>query len=239
MIFSTWGNFKRECSMANRSRGRPAGESGTQEAIIAAARAQFGERGFTSTTLRSIARAAGVDHRLVLHYFGSKDELFKAAVQLPIAPELVVERVFAGDDADVGRRAAELMITVLDDPQSRSAVLGLLRAAVTEPSAAQLIRDLLAERMLLPVARRVGGDRPELRASLVATSVIGLAVGRHVVGLAAMAGASRAEMVSALAPVIDHYLRGDWLPADDPASAGQEAAPTAPSATGGTEGRRQ
>lgn len=196
--------------MAKRGRGRPPGESGTREAIIGEARRQFGEQGYRRTTLRSIAAAADVDPRLVLHYFGSKRDLFLESVELPIEPERVVETVFAHGPDGVGRRAVELILAVLDDAQSRQALIGLLRAAVSEPEAAELIRVLLSARILLPIARRLGAPQPELRASLAGSQIVGLAIARHVVALEPLTRASRDELVRGLAPVIEHYLGGDW-----------------------------
>jgi hypothetical protein len=103
------------------------------------------------------------------------------------------------------------MVSVLDDPDTRRPLVALLRAAVTEPEAAELIRRVLTERMLLPMAERVGGARPELRASLVASQLVGVTVVRHVVGLGPLAGASREQLIRALEPVFEHYLRGDWV----------------------------
>jgi AcrR family transcriptional regulator len=195
--------------MAKRGRGRPPGESGTREAILAEARRQFGDVGYRSTTLRSIALGAGVDARLLLHYFGSKQELFAESVELPLPPERVLAVVFADGDEHAARNAARLMVTVLEDPDSRRSLTALLRAAVSEPEAAELIRDLLTRRMLMPIASRLGGERPELRASLVAAQLVGLTIVRHVVGMRPLAEASREELVRALEPVFEHYVHGD------------------------------
>ena len=111
--------------MAKRGRGRPTGETGSREAIIEAARRQFGDVGYRRTSLRSIGRAAGVDPRLVLHYFGSKQELFRQSVELPMDPERVVEFVFSRGPENVARNAAEMMVGVLEDPRSQRALTGL------------------------------------------------------------------------------------------------------------------
>jgi AcrR family transcriptional regulator len=198
-------------AVAKRGRGRPPGESQTREAIVTEARHQFSELGYGRTTLRGIARGAGVDPRLLLHYFGSKQELFTASVELPIDPERVIGTVFGEGPEQVAANAAQLMATVIDDPDSRRPLLALLRAAVTEPEAADLVRRVLTERMLLPMASHVGGDRPELRASMMASSLLGLMVVRHVVGIEPLARASREELIRALEPVFEHYLHGDWV----------------------------
>lgn len=195
-------------AMGTRGR-RPAG-SGTREAIVVEARRQFAERGYAGTTLRSVATGAGVDPRLVLHYFGSKQGLYSDSVELPLPPELILERVFAGGDDGVAARAAELFVSVLDDPVSRDVLVALLRAAASEPEAAEAIRELVSRRLLMPLTERVGGPDPGLRASLMASQLVGLAMARHVVAIGPLAAASHDELVRALTPVLDHFLRGDW-----------------------------
>ncbi len=195
--------------MATRGR-RPVG-SGTRAAIIDEARRQFGERGYAGTTLRSVATGAGVDPKLVLHYFGSKQGLFAQSVELPLPPELVLAQVFTGDRARVPERAARILVEVLEEAAVRDSFTALLRAAVSEPEAAEVIRGVLATRMLLPVAERVGGDRPELRAAMMASQLVGLVMARYVVGIPPLVAATSAELVAALTPVFRHYLEGDWV----------------------------
>lgn len=193
-----------------RTRGRRPGGLDTRSAIVGEARRQFGDTGYASTTLRSVAAGAGVDPRLVLHYFGSKRGLFLEAVELPVDPSIVVSQAFRGDSGTVGERVATLILDVLDDPTARQSIMGILRWAVTDPEAAELVRDILSERLLLPIARELTADQPELRASLVATHVVGLAIARHVVGVEPLASASRETLLAALAPAITHYLLGAW-----------------------------
>src|SRR6266700_1597398 len=86
-----------------RRAGRPAGSPPNRETILAAARQQFAERGYDSATIRGIAARAGVDPALVHHYFGSKDRLFLAALQLQASPsEVVAEVLEGGQDAGAG-----------------------------------------------------------------------------------------------------------------------------------------
>ena len=199
--------------VTKRGRGRPPGESVAREAIIREARRQFADGGYRSTSLRSIGRGAGVDARLVLHYFGSKRELFAESVELPLEQEQVIAIVFADGDDRAAANAANLLVNVLESPDTRRPLLALLRAAVTEPEAAELIRDLLTRRLLLPIATRLGGERAPLRASFVASQLVGLAIVRYVVQIAPLAEASREELVRALVPVFEHYLHGDWVAA--------------------------
>lgn len=197
--------------MQKSRRGRRAGGSDTRNDILEAARLQFGELGYGHTTLRSVAAVAGVDPRLVLHYFGSKQRLFIESVELPVDPELVFGSLFEGRREGAGQRAAQLFLAAMEDTETQRAMIGLIRAAASEPEAAELIREVLTQRILMPLASRVGADQPELRASLMASQVVGLMMARYVVGLQPLASASREQLVRALTPVFDHYLAGAWV----------------------------
>ena len=63
--------------------GPQAGESRYPASVLDAARATFAELGFTGASIRKIASTAGVDAALVHHYFGSKEKLFLATVEVP------------------------------------------------------------------------------------------------------------------------------------------------------------
>lgn len=196
---------------ATRGR-RPAG-SGTREAILAAASRAFAEQGYPRTTLRAIARDAGVDTRLVTHYFGTKQDLFVAVVELPFDPEEVMAGVLGPGTDGVGHRLATFAVGMLETPEARRTMTGLLRAAASEEEAALRVRDLLVARLLTPLAHHIGGDRPDLRAALTGAQMAGLVVARHIVGLPRLAEATPEELVAAVGPVLQHYLAGDLSPA--------------------------
>jgi AcrR family transcriptional regulator len=189
-----------------KPRGLRPGESHAREAILAAARRQFAEHGFRSTTLRQVAADAGVNVRLVTHYFGSKADLFVAAVELPFDPEPTFDALLAGGRDGLGVRLAEFVLGVMDDPAGRETMTGLLRAAASEEQAAVLVRHRLVEQILLPLARRIGTDHPELRASFLGSQIGGLAFTRHVLELPELVAADHHVLVDMLAPVLDRYL---------------------------------
>jgi AcrR family transcriptional regulator len=194
------------------TRGRRPAGSGTREAILAAASRAFAEQGYPRTTLRAIARDAGVDTRLVTHYFGSKQDLFVQVVELPFDPEVAMAAVLGPGPDGVGHRLASFAVGMLETPSARRTMTGLLRAAASEEEAAVRVRDLLVSRLLTPLARHIGGDQPELRASLTGAQIAGLAFARHIVGLPRLAEASPEELVAAVGPVLQHYLTGSISP---------------------------
>lgn len=192
-----------------RARGRRPGAASTREDIIEEARRQFGEFGYRRTTMRGIARGAGVDPRMILHFFGSKQELFAATIEVPFEPEAAFEALFAGGAVGIGQRIAEFILSVLDDPRGQRTATSVIRAAVSEPEAAALVREFLTQRMLLPLARRVSHDHAELRASLIGAQVVGLIMARYVVALKPLSAATHEDLVLALTPVFEYYLFGD------------------------------
>ncbi|WP_407341681.1 TetR/AcrR family transcriptional regulator [Pengzhenrongella phosphoraccumulans] len=104
-----------------RSRGpRPAGED-TRAAILVAAQVEFAESGFDATSVRAVARRAGVDPALVRHYFGSKSDLFVALNGLPERPGQILGALFDAGTDGVGRRMVALFFTLWDTPRGGSA----------------------------------------------------------------------------------------------------------------------
>ena len=198
---------------ASRRSGRRPGESGTREAILAAATASFGTRGYAATTIRGVAREAGVDTALVHHYFGSKQELFAAAMQLPVDPVTIVPILLAEGVDGLGDRLVRLFLSVWDGTPGQGPMLALIRSAVSHEQAATLLREFVTDVLLGPIARAVGGDRPELRASLVASQMVGLSMARYVVRIEPLTSADADTVAAAVGPTIQRYLSG---PLDGP-----------------------
>lgn len=178
----------------------------TREAIAAAAGRLFAARGFDRTSVRAIAREAAVDPALVTHYFGSKQGLFIEVSRFPIEPELLVEQVVAGDRDAVGIRLATLVVGVLESPEGRGRITALVRAAASEPAAAEAMRHLIEAGVIGPIARALGSDRPELRATFAGSQFVGLVMARYIVGVQPLASAPADEVARTIAPVLQHYL---------------------------------
>ena len=84
--------------------------------------------------------------------------------------------------------------------------LARVRAAASEPNAAAVLRDQIAAELVAPLARRLGVDRPDLRAALVSSQLIGFVVARWIVEIEALGKLTQGQAVTALAPVLQHYL---------------------------------
>ena len=192
---------------AGRRTGRRPGDSGAREAILAAARHSFGTSGYSGTTIRGVARAAGVDAALVHHYFGSKDELFAACLELPADPTVLVPGLLAGGPDGLGERVVRTFLGIWDATPGQGPMLALLRSAVSDERAAHSLRDFLTRVVLGPLAESFGGEGAPMRASLAASQMLGLAVARYVLHLEPLASASADELAPVLGETFDRYLR--------------------------------
>lgn len=202
--------------------GRRPGASDTKERILAAARTAFAEAGFDGATIRVIAARAGVDPALVHHYFGSKQRLFVAAMELPVDPAAVAPTLLTGDPAGVGHRIVRFVLGLWDDPATRPVMLGIVRSAASDPVAAGMLRAILAEGPFAAIIRAVMTEEPyasvvgplgradaELRATLVGSQLVGLLMARAVVAVEPLASTPAEVIVAAVGPTIQRYLVGD------------------------------
>lgn len=188
--------------------GRRPGDSGTRDRILETARRQFGELGYDRTTVRGIAAEAGVDPALVAHFFGSKQRLFASAVELPFDPEVVLPKLLGGDPATMGARLARFVLELQEAEDTRWRMVGVLRAAASEPEAARIVRERIIAAIFAPMVASLDVADAPLRASLVSAQVVGLLMARHVVGVEPLASIDLETIVSAVGPALQHYLTG-------------------------------
>ena len=193
-------------SSAKRSGRRP-GRTTTREAIAEAARRQFAELGYDRATLRGIAGEAGVDAALVVRFYGSKDALFWEVMALPPMVAEAIAGLADGPTATVGRRLAEVIVGMLEEPSSRSVVLGRIRSASSHPDAAALVRETVT-RDVGRLALALTDDEPETRAVLVGSQIVGLALARYIVRVEPLASLPAADVIDYIAPTFQHYLVG-------------------------------
>jgi AcrR family transcriptional regulator len=189
-------------------RGRRPGAPDTRATILDAARSAFAEKGIAGTTIRAVASSAGVDAALVHHYFGSKDDLFLAAMELPVDPRQVLGPAVAGGADGAGERLLRAFLSMWDDPEISPSLIGIVRSAL-QPGGETLITQGFVPVVLLPVGAALQIDRPEVRMPLVISQAAGLILTRYLVRLEPIASMPTDQVVATYAPVIQHYLTGD------------------------------
>ncbi len=186
-------------------RGRRPGAPDTRAAILGAARELFASSGYGGTSIRAVAGAAGVDAALVHHYFGTKDDLFLAALELPIDPRSAMLPVVEGGVEGAGARLLRVFLGVWDDEQNRQSLLALVRG-LAEPSGQRLLRDGVLQMVFVPVGRGLGIDEPERRMALVASQLVGVVILRYLLCAEPLASMSPEDLVATYAPTLQRYL---------------------------------
>jgi AcrR family transcriptional regulator len=191
-------------SSAPRPRGRRPGGADTRAAILAAARARFAASGYDRTRVRDVAADAGVDAALVHYFFRTKDGLFVAAMELPFRPADVIQPLLDEGVDGLGERMVRRLLAVWDEPAARDALLALVQA----PGAAVALREFIGGEIVARLGRAVTADRPALRATLVASQVMGLLAARYVARVEPLASLPADEVVPLVGPTLQRYLDG-------------------------------
>jgi AcrR family transcriptional regulator len=186
--------------------GRRPGASETQEQIRQAAAKLFVERGYQGATMRAIAKDAGVDASLIVHFFGNKLNLFAESVEWPFDPEVEMPKILADGRRNVGRNLVRLLIRIWDKEGTRSPILTLLAAATVEPEAAEMLAGFVRERLFAPLLDELGSDHPEMRADLLSSQLMGLGITRYVLRAEPLASAKSADVIRWVGPNVQRYL---------------------------------
>lgn len=191
---------------AKRNPGRPSGSAEDTKSLIAqVAVKQFSEVGYEKTTIRSVAMAAGVDPKLVMHYFGSKQQLFVSTTGVPQTVEKAVGILKVTPAPLRGRALAEAIFQAQKSGEDLQLV-GLIRAAATEPEAAEMIRELYVKEAMLKVVKALNLDNAELRAVMLTTLVSGFVFTSRILEIQAISPAKDSQRKSLLGKLIQEIL---------------------------------
>ncbi len=176
----------------------------TRALIQEAARQRFGADGYARATIRAIAADAGVDPALVMRYFGSKEALFAAAVRFDLRlPDLA-----AVARGEVGKALADHFFRRWEEDDS---LMALLRVACTDQGGVERMQSLFGAQVLPAIVALRGGDAGDcaLRAALVASQMLGMALARYILLLKPLVALPRAEAAAWIAPTLERYIFSD------------------------------
>lgn len=193
---------------ASTRTGRRPGNGSTREDILSAARARFASNGYDGATLRAIAKDAGVDAGLIRHFFGDKNGLFAATLQLhkDVAQSLL--DVFRTDRDGMGERLARRYLSLWDDPISGATLIALLRTALGHDEAMNRLRQFLVEAVVTEAAPLLDADRPDVRINLALATLLGIAIARYIILTPPLAAASLNEVIEDVTPTLQRFLFG-------------------------------
>jgi len=177
----------------------------TRSAILLAARKRFAADGFERTTIRAVAADAGIDPSMVMRYYGSKDGLFSAATDVQLhLPDLTHAR-----REDLGEALIRHWVELWEGPLSDQVMVVLLRSAITNEDAAQQLRTIFSAQVMKAVGRVVDDPAESaMRAGLVSSQMLGLALTRYVLRLPPVVDLDQETIIAGVAPTIQRYLTG-------------------------------
>jgi AcrR family transcriptional regulator len=192
--------------------GRRPGNADTRGEIVDAARRTFAAKGYNGTSLRAVAREAGVDPALVHHYFEGKASLFVAAMAIPFDPRRVSEQAAAPGFS--GARTIEAFLAMWDKAEgSGSSFASLTAAMASSESVADSIREFVNERVW-SVRTPNEGEGEALtrrRTAMVSSQLMGLAFARYILRAPPISTASVKQIARWIGPTLDRYVK-DPLP---------------------------
>ncbi len=185
-----------------------------------AAREEFAAHGYGAATIASIAGRAGCDPALVHYFFGTKRDLFDAAITLPYDPGAVLLAALQGtgaqqdaagsaDRGGIGARLVEQILTSWETDENRLIMVALVRSAASEEDAREAVHDLIVRKALLPAVEVLGVPDAERRAVLIGSLLYGLMLVRHVVRMEPVASDSVQRLSEIIGPIWEHYLFDD------------------------------
>jgi AcrR family transcriptional regulator len=195
-----------------RRTGRRRGPSATQNDIVAAARKLFAEHGYRGATMRAIAAEANVDAALIHHFFTSKEGVFAAAMEDAFPAPDDIDQVVAGGLDGLAERLVRFFLGLWESPDTREPLLAVMRSAVSYDEAARMLAEFVTGRILGAIVRKISQPDPEMRATLIGSQLVGLAMIRYVIKVEPLASADTDTVVAALVPTVDRYLTGTFEP---------------------------
>ncbi|BBZ13873.1 TetR/AcrR family transcriptional regulator [Mycobacterium branderi] len=194
--------------MANR-RGRPPGTSDTRDRILKSARELFARNGIHKTSIRAVAAAAGVDSALVHHYYGTKERLFAAAIEIPIDPMDIIGRLREVPVEELGYTLPSTLLALWDS-ELGTGFIAALRSILTG-SEVSLFRSFIQEVIAVEVGSRV--DNPPgsgvIRIQFVASQLVGVVMARYILELDPFKSLPAQQIAETIAPNLQRYLTGD------------------------------
>jgi AcrR family transcriptional regulator len=188
-----------------RRRGRRPGGADTRAQLLDAARVEFAERGYEGATVRRIAERAGVDAAMVNHWFGGKEALFTASLNIPVDPGQIIASILPGDPEQLGERVIAQFLTVWD-ATGGGPLAAMIQSIASHDAAARMMREFVGHVLVGRIVEAVAPDQHDLRAGLCGAQVFGLGMVRYVLKLEPVASADHATLIAAVAPSLQRYL---------------------------------
>jgi len=176
---------------------------------LTSARELFARNGIDKTSIRAIAADADVDPALVHHYYGTKTQLFAAAIHIPIDPMQVIGPLQRIPVEEIGRTLPLLLLPLWDSEMGKGFIATL--RSILAGNDTSLVRSFLQEVIAKEVGSRVDnppGSGP-IRVQFVASQLVGVVMARYILELDPFKSLPVEQIAETIAPNLQHYLTGE------------------------------
>ena len=179
-----------------------------KRAVLEAARGMYARQGYVNTTIKGVAAAAGVAPDLIRRYYDNREELFAAAMRLPIDPATAIAQLLAPGIDGLGERLVRVTLRMLDDPETRDQIAAMVRDGAGAAKAAAPLREFIESVIIDRVAAALRVPDARMRVALALSYVLGVAGSRYVLRMEPLASATEDEIVRLVAPAVQAALTG-------------------------------
>ncbi len=146
------------------------------------------------------------------HYFGTKTQLFAAAIQIPIDPMTIIGPLREVPVEQIGRVLPSLLLPIWDSELGKGFIATLRSIlAGSNVSDVSLFRAFLQDVITAEVGSRVD-DPPgsgRIRVQFVASQLVGIVMARYILELEPFKSLPVQQVVDTVAPNLQRYLTGD------------------------------
>ncbi|WP_163505604.1 TetR family transcriptional regulator [Fodinicola acaciae] len=192
---------------STRRSGRWRSGEQSRQRILAAAREHFRAHGYAGTTVRAVAAEAGVDPAMVFYFFGNKQGLFGAAIDMYAGLPPAIDAMFAAGLDGIGDRLVRTLVENMD--QSDKAPLALLNGPGPQPDYVEgLLREYIEREITGRLTALLDAPDAAMRVGMVNVQLLGLAVTRYVIKLEPIASATVNELVERFGAIAQRCLTG-------------------------------
>jgi AcrR family transcriptional regulator len=184
------------------------GTDDVKRAVLNAARGMYARQGYVNTTIRGVAAAAGVAPDLIRRYYANREDLFAAAMHLPIDPVAAVTQLLAPGIDGLAERLVRVTLRMLDEPETRDQIAAMVRDGAGAAQATAPLREFLESVIVDRVAAVLGVPDARMRVTLALSYIVGVAGSRYVLRMEPLASATEDELVRLVTPAVQAALSG-------------------------------
>jgi AcrR family transcriptional regulator len=189
-------------------RGARSGRPDTKSEILKTARELFHRNGYNEVSLREIAAVAKVDVALVSYYFGSKQGVFFASMELPKNPVSTLTAALDGDRSELARRLLTDLVETWDDPQMGPSFKAMLLAANSDSAIRRAFSEAIGHELIEMLGKSLKGPKAKERAAGFSAAFVGVIFSRYLLEVEPMASLPAKAVIDTLSPALQLLIDG-------------------------------